>query len=351
MIKHKINWDKMVDKSIVVKSEKIFAAMKWDLSLIKEVKVKKAKKLPPDSSKVEQWLDKPPVEGSSPSPETILSPEESYIKHEKEVIAHALVVSEKHIPISDKIPLPIPYFETSLGKLYHSDCVPILKALPDDSVQMMFFSPPYNTDGKGKNKDMYKGYNDHLTDDQYFELLSNVLTESLRICKGTIFMNMNYMINNRRVLYPLLAKFSEYLRENIIWKKDRIQPPIANILGKRYEYIFVFTKDIKIEINNFRKNKAANYKAEFGSWISNLIELSIKTDPTKYSKINRAGFPLDLPKMFIDIYSQEGDVVMDPFMGMGTTALACELLNRKWIGSELLEHSCAIIKERLQESK
>jgi DNA modification methylase len=214
---------------------------------------------------------------------------------------------------------------------------------------MVFTSPPYNTGGVGKNKGMYKTYSDNLPDQQYYDLLSNVLAESLRICTGPIFLNINYMTNNKKVLYKILSDFSEYLRENIIWKKDRVQPPIGNILGKRYEYIFVFTKNPKFVINNFRVNMAANYKEQFGNWISNLIEVSIKTDQTKYSKINRAGFPLDLPKMFIDIYTKEGDVVLDPFMGMGTTALAAEILKRKWIGSELLEHSCEIIKERLQE--
>jgi DNA modification methylase len=156
------------------------------------------------------------------------------------------------------------------------------------------------------------------------------------------------MSNNKKVLYRFLSDFSEYLRENIIWKKDRIQPPIGNILGKRYEYIFLFTKDPKFQINNFRENKAKNYTAEFGNWISNLIEVSLKTDQTKYNKINRAGFPLALPKMFIDIYTKENDIILDPFMGMGTTAIASEQLNRRWIGSELLEHSCEIIKEELK---
>jgi DNA modification methylase len=157
------------------------------------------------------------------------------------------------------------------------------------------------------------------------------------------------MNNNKKMLYRLLHEYSEYLRDNIIWKKDRVQPPIGNILAKRYEYIFVFTKDQKVEINNFRVNKAANYKAEFGNWISNLIEISLKTDQTKFAKTHRAGFPLDLPKMFIDIYSKEGDTILEPFLGLGTTAIASELLKRRWIGSELVKKYCDITKERIDE--
>jgi DNA modification methylase len=155
------------------------------------------------------------------------------------------------------------------------------------------------------------------------------------------------MTNNKKVLYKILSDFSEYLRENIIWDKGKCQPPIGNILGKRYEYVFLFTKNTKFEVNNFRQNKAIKYQKEFGNWISNLIQLSLATDQTEFSKTHRAGFPYKLPYIFIDIYSKEKDIVLDPFFGLGSTAIASELLNRRWLGSELIEKYCAISRDRL----
>ena len=243
-----------------------------------------------------------------------------------------------------------PYFETDYGKCYYANCIDVLKSLPDNSCTLLFTSPPYNTGNKGKNKDMYTEYKDNLSDADYYNLLSTVIQEGMRVCTY-VFFNINYMNNNKKVLYKLLYEFSDSLRENIIWKKDRVQPPIGNILGKRYEYIFLFTKDPKAEINTFRVNKAINYKAEFGNWLSNLVEVSLKTDQTEFAKTHRAGFPTALPKMFIDIYSKENDVILDPFLGLGTTAIAAESLKRRWIGCELVQKYCDISLERLTNLK
>lgn len=242
-----------------------------------------------------------------------------------------------------------PYFTNELGILYNCDCKELLKELKTDSIDLIFTSPPYNTGNSGKNKDMYKDYDDNLSNDEYYNLLYVFLEESLRICKGPIFLNMNYMVNNKKVLYKIISDFSEYLRENIIWDKGYCQPPIGNILGKRYEYIFFFTKNSKFEINTFKYNKGKNYTENFGNWISNLIKVSLKTDQTKFSRKHRAGFPIDLPKIFIDIYTKKGDIVLDPFMGLGSTAMSAELIDRRWIGSELIKNYCDIIKKRLEE--
>jgi len=245
--------------------------------------------------------------------------------------------------------MPNPFHTTELGKLYNCDCRELFKSLETDSVDMVFTSPPYNTGNKGKNKNMYNDYIDNISNEDYYNLLATFLKESLRVCKGAIFLNINYMVNNKRVLYKVVSDFSEHLRENIIWDKGFCQPPIGNILGKRYEYIFLFTKNPKFEINTFKENKAARHKDKFGNWISNLIKLGLKTDQTEFSKKHRAGFPIELPKTFMDIYTKEKETVLDPFMGLGATAIAAEVMNRKWIGSELIANYCDIIRKRIDD--
>lgn len=335
-LKEHLDWDEIIRRNIMMKTDAIFEA------LFKETLR--------GNSSVECQVHTLEASGSIPLPATKKRgrPKKLVLEQKTDIsILASVKVNDAILTIPQTL---TPYFETNLGKCYNASCLDLLKSLETDSCQMMFTSPPYNTGNKGKNKDMYTEYKDNLSEDDYFNLLNTVIKEGMRVCKGPVFFNINYMTNNKKILYRILHENSDFLRENIIWKKDRVQPPIGNILGKRYEYIFVFTKDPKVEINNFRVNKASNYKAEFGNWISNLIEISLKTDQTKFAKTHRAGFPLDLPKMFIDIFTKEGDTIIDPFMGLGTTAMASELLKRRWIGSELVKKYCDIIKERLDES-
>jgi DNA modification methylase len=233
--------------------------------------------------------------------------------------------------------------------IIQGDCLIKLKELKDDSIDMVFTSPPYNLGNSGVNKDMYTEYVDDLENEEYYKLLSGCLLECLRVCKGLVFFNLNYSTNNKKSIYRLAYDFVDYLKENIIWDKGTCQPPIGNILGKRYEYIFCFTKNDDFIINDFRNNLADKHKNIFGNWISNLIHISKKTDQTKFSKTHRAGFPLDLPKVFIDIYTKKGDVVLDPFSGLGTTGLACKQLGREYIGIELMEEYVKISNELLRE--
>ncbi len=235
------------------------------------------------------------------------------------------------------------------NKIICGNCLTVLPDIPDNSVNMVFTSPPYNTGNSGKNKDMYGEYIDNITDEEYFNLLSGSLKECLRICKGLVFYNLNYMVKNRKSLYRFIHEFSDYLRENIIWDKMRCQPPIGNILGKRYEYILLFTKNSEFVINDFADNMAKNYTKIFGNWISNLIQLSTSSDQIKYSDIHRAGFPLSLPKIFIDIYTKEGDIVLDPFAGLGTTCIAAKELKRSFIGIELSQKYCGIAIKGLRQ--
>ena len=233
-----------------------------------------------------------------------------------------------------------------LNTIVCGDCVGGMKSLDNNSVDLVFTSPPYNCGNKGKNKDMYKFYSDNLTNEQYLNLLDESLHESLRICKGLVFYNLNFMRNNTSTLLEFLFRNKDVLRDIMVWDKMRVQPPIGNILGKRCEFIFIFSKDPKTVINDFRNNKATKYKDVFGSWLSNICQIGIKTDKID-AKLHRAGFPVDLPKIFIDMYTEPGGVVLDPFMGCGATAMAAKALNRHYIGYELNKEYVDIANKRL----
>lgn len=234
-----------------------------------------------------------------------------------------------------------------INQIILGDSLAILKTLPSDSVDMVFTSPPYNCGNTGKNKDMYAFYGDDLSDDDYFTLLNDSLKESLRLCKGLVFFNLNFMRNNTRVIFKWLNENSDIFKDIMVWDKNKVQPPIGNILGKRAEFIFIFSKT-DAEINDFRQNKAHKYKHLFGSWLSNVLQLGLNTDKTD-AKIHRAGFPVELPAIFIDMYTKEGEIVLDPFVGCGATALAAKSLGRKFIGIDLNNEYCEVSRRRLKQ--
>jgi DNA modification methylase len=230
-------------------------------------------------------------------------------------------------------------------KMLQGDCVEVMKTLPNDSVDMVFTSPPYNC-GKGK---MYEHYSDDLSDEQYFQLLHKSLTECLRVCKGLVFFNLNFMNTNRGTILRWLAYDNWALKDIVVWDKLNCQPPIGNIFGKRCEFIFVFAKT-DVEINNFKENKAKNYKTIFGNWLSNICQISIKQDKLD-SSIHRAGFPTSLPRVFIDMYTKKDETVLDPFAGCGTTGVACIDLGRKFIGIELTSEYYQVAEKRFNNTQ
>lgn len=232
-------------------------------------------------------------------------------------------------------------------EIYQGDCLEIMTDIRDKSIDLVFTSPPYNCGNTGKNKNMYKFYGDDLSDEDYFQLLDKSLKQSLRICKGLIFYNLNFMRNNQSVILRWLYENNEKLRDIMIWDKLIVQPPIGNILGKKGEFIFIFSDSNEVVINNFRQNIADKYKHLFGNWLSNIIKLSTKTDLLD-SDIHRAGFPIELPKIFIDMYSKENDTVLDPFMGCGTTLIAATDIKRNAIGIEISEIYCQEAKKLIK---
>lgn len=216
-----------------------------------------------------------------------------------------------------------------------------MSELPDNSVHLMVTSPPYNVG---------KDYDDDLTAKQYRELLRNVWTETYRVLVDGGRACINVANIGRKPYIPLNAIISQdmidigfLMRGEIIWQKGASagascawgswMSPSNPVLRDSHEYILVFSK------NSFSRKKPTNeskiatiQKEEFMSFTKSVWQFSAESA----RKIRHpAPFPLELPYRLIQLYTYANDVVLDPFMGSGTTALAAVQDNRHYVGYEI----------------
>ena len=240
-----------------------------------------------------------------------------------------------------------------LNKIYNEDCLEGMKRIPDKSVDLIFTSPPYNMNLRIRNgkycsrqivkeiSTKYENFSDNLSMEDYFEFNKKVIEELVRI-GGLVFYNVQFLTGNKVALFKLIGHFSEILKEVIIWDKVNGQPAIQEgVLNSQYEVILVFDPSNAIS----RKFDIAKFKR---GTLSNLWDMK---RGKKYSSKHGATFPVELAEKVILNFTNEGDVVLDSFSGLGTTAIACMNTNRNYIGFELDEDYWRLSQERIIESK
>lgn len=253
-----------------------------------------------------------------------------------------------------------------LDVIYNEDCLEGMKRLPDESVDLTITSPPYNV---GKNYG--NGYNDRIEPKSYFLFLKNVFGEIFRLTKigGRVCLNVPFIGNSyfskkstHLQFYPLpyiemLQSIEWTFRDFVIWVKTR-QPENPNNfcgnstgwgswLSPSSPYLRCFAEAILIF---HKKNKKLQHKGktdlskeEFLTYTKNIWYF-----PAESKRRHPAPFPLELPLRCIKLYSYLNDVILDPFLGSGTTALAAEQLGRHYIGFEVNPEYCEMAKRRLQ---
>ena len=233
-----------------------------------------------------------------------------------------------------------------LNRILNIDCMELLRRIPSDSIDLIITSPPYNKGFWSKNRNLNNGigtkarridygvYNDYMLPTDYYEWQCAFLKECLRVLKrtGSIFYNHKDLIFNKRIIFPEYV-FSFDIREILIW--DRKCTPV---IGKEYfypihEYIFWITKS---KDSKFYKHRIPI------EYQKSILHINRET-----SNSHPAPFPIDIPKIFIKACSDEGDIVLDPFMGSGTTAVAAQNLNRNFLGSELNQEYINMANQRL----
>lgn len=264
--------------------------------------------------------------------------------------------------------------EKFINTVINLDCLEGLKNILENSVDLTVTSPPYDDLRK------YKGYSFD------FEKIAKELYRVTKPGGVVVWVVGDATINGSEsgTSFRQALKFMEIgfkLHDTMIYEKNTSSFP-ARRTSKRYtqifEYMFVFTKG-KIKTGNLicdKENKWFGHK----NWGRNthrnkdgeLVETNDIKPVPKYSPRNNiwryvvgggygqkdksaykhpATFPTDLAKDHILTWSNKGDVVLDPFMGSGTTAIACIELDRNYIGFEISKEYCELIKTRLDNFK
>jgi site-specific DNA-methyltransferase (adenine-specific) len=242
-----------------------------------------------------------------------------------------------------------------LNKIYQEDCLSTLKKMKNDSVDLVITSPPYNMNLRIRKGEYcsrqivkeistkYTEFDDNLPIEEYSKLHTEVLKELLRVSE-LIFYNIQIVTGSKRSIFKMIGEFSEHLKDIIVWDKGNAQPSIQKqVLNRRTELILVFDKDYPVS-RQYRKRGKFKRGTLDDIW-------EIKRERSRGGENHGAVFPQALVAKILENFSQKGDVIYDPFMGTGTTAVVAKRLNRKFIGSEISQKYIKIANQRLKESE
>ena len=252
------------------------------------------------------------------------------------------------------------FFQTDDKKItiIHGDFLTI-DLIPEGSIDLIVTSPPYNVDIR------YESFRDDIPYDKYLEFTERWLRKALRLVKpdGRMCLNIPLDKSKGRVKEGFQSVYADVLAiakkvgwryfSTIIWNEQNISRRTAwgSWLSASAPYVIAPVEVIVILYKGrWRKTSGSGMsdltRDEFIEWTNGLW-----TFPGESRKRvgHPAPFPVELPKRCIKLFSFVGDTVLDPFLGSGTTLIACAMLNRRGIGVEIERKYCEIAKRRLIE--
>lgn len=265
------------------------------------------------------------------------------------------------------------------GKIFNGSCIDVMKGLPENTIDLIVTSPPY---GVGINYDVH---DDDVDFDEYKKFSFDWLTEAYRLLKddGRIALNIPYEINRQskggrifmvselwNIMQKVGFKFfgivdleenSPHRSKTTAWGSwmSPSSPYIYNpkeciILAYKNKHIkkikgepeWVGTETMIDNEDGTQRKKMVytdDQKKEFMELVFGQWNYFADT-----KSLTKATFSMDIPTKAIKILTYKNDIVLDPFAGSGTSLVAAEILDRKWVGIELSENYCEIARKRVQ---
>jgi len=265
-----------------------------------------------------------------------------------------------------------------MNQILQGDCEEVLKGLPDNSIDLIFTSPPY----ADQRKNTYGGVNP----DNYVAWFLPKTEQFLRVLKptGTFVLNIKERVvagERHTYVIDLILKMREQgwlWTEEFMWHKKNSYPgKWPNRFRDSWERLLQFNKhkkfnmyqeSVMIPVGDWAQDRLAKlsetdktrdeskvgsgFGKNISNWLgrdmvypNNVIHMATECGNRNHS----AAFPIELPAWFIKLFTQEEDVVLDPFVGSGTTAVAAAERKRNFVGIDISEDYCVLSRKRLSE--
>lgn len=235
------------------------------------------------------------------------------------------------------------------NKIYAGNCLEVLKSFPDQSVNCAITSPPYNmglrirygkyckcseTDSEINKK--YRYFADNLLIDEFKSFHRQVIKELLRV-SPILFYNIQIVTGSKEAFFGLIGEFAKNIKDIAIWDKGHGQPAMGQrVMNRASELVLIMESDETLG----RAFKTSYF--ERGT-----MEDIWRIKRAKPIKGHGACFPEEFVEKILEGWTKEGDIVLDPFAGTGTTLVVSQKMNRKFVGIELMSEYIEIIEKRL----
>lgn len=244
--------------------------------------------------------------------------------------------------------------EKYIDQIVHGDCLEIMRNIPDNSVDITFADPPFNL------KKKYNGYKDNKKNDAYLEWCKSWISEMVRITKptGSIFV---HNIPKWLTFYAAFLNEMAHFKHWIAW--DAPSGPMGKSLQPTHYGILYYVKDpvqrkfyeIRYQHKRCRKchylSKDYGGKKDllhpFGPLVSDSWADIHRIKHDKYRDEHPCQLPMHLLERIILMSTDEDDIVLDPFVGTGTSAIAAKRLGRRFIGIDIDDKYADITREKL----
>lgn len=257
----------------------------------------------------------------------------------------------------------------------NEDCFKTIQKIQEQGrkVGLVLTSPPYNTGRNSidsKRRDTHEArydiHLDNMTDSEYLDWTTALFHGFGSILRknGVVLYNMSYGTDTtntkedykpNEIMYKVISKILSdtafTIADTIVWKKSTALPnnTSKNKLTRLCEFVYVFVR--KSELKSFETAKKVKSVAKTGQkFYENVYNFVEARNNDGANKLNKATFSSELVLKLLDMYYTKG-VVYDPFMGTGSTGVACEMLGIKWLGSEISTAQCEYARKRLEDLK
>lgn len=261
------------------------------------------------------------------------------------------VVGNNFSNVNNRLP------EEFKNKIILGDSEDVLKGIPDNCVDLVFTSPPYNFGLE------YESHKDDIDWKEYFDKLYRIFKECIRVVKfgGRIVVNVQPLFSDYIPLHHLISNF--FMENKLIWKGEIIwekhnynckytawgswKSPSSPYLKYSWEFLEIFSKGSLVH----RKKDGISdiTEDEFKKWVYARWDIPPERNMQKYG--HPAMFPEELATRVIKLFTFKGDVVLDPFNGVGTTTVVAKKLGRIYIGIDVSEEYCRKAEERIRNSE